>query len=124
MSGFKVAKQFFEACEAGEGWVLPKFVADDAVFAAQSEPIVDIKSVKDYAEWMKKMGGVLKSNYAHSSARMNKRCAFFLLLFTRPTLGRAVRCSLTSRPTPIMFMRYDSQNDAVTSMTKIWSAGR
>ena len=31
-------------------------MADDAVFAA-SEPIVDIKSVKDYAEWMKQMGG-------------------------------------------------------------------
>ena len=32
MSGFKVAKQFFEACEAGEGWGgCQEFVADDAV---------------------------------------------------------------------------------------------
>ena len=53
MSGFKVAKQFFEACEAGEGWDgCQEFVADEAVFAAQSEPIFDIKTVKDYAEWM------------------------------------------------------------------------
>ena len=57
MRGFKVAKQFFEACEAGEGWDgCQEFVADEAVFAAQSEPIVDIKTVKGYAEWMKQMG--------------------------------------------------------------------
>mgnify|MGYP001176053620 CR=1 FL=1 len=46
MRGFKVAKQFFEACEAGEGWDgCQEFVADEAVFVAQSEPIVDIKTV-------------------------------------------------------------------------------
>ena len=57
MSGFKVAKQFFEACEAGEGWDgYQQFVSEGAVFAAQSEPIADIKTIKDYAEWMKQMG--------------------------------------------------------------------
>ena len=43
MSGFKVAKQFFEACEAGEGWDgCQEFVADDAVFAAQSLSLIHI----------------------------------------------------------------------------------
>ena len=111
MSGFKVAKQFFEACEAGEGWDgCQEFVADDAVFAAQSEPIVDIKSVKDYAEWMKQMAGeTLKGQVIRCTVVLGMKtngALYFLLPFTLPTLGRAVRClPLISRPTPIMFMR-------------------
>ena len=129
MSGFKAAKQFFEACEAGEGWDgCQEFVADDAVFAAQSEPIVDIKSVKDYAEWMKQMGGeTLKgaSYTLHSSAwDEDKRCALFFATFHATHVGEGgpVPPTNQSTNTDYVYAIKMDQNDAVTSMTKIWNA--
>src|ERR1700749_636397 len=49
-----VANQFFAACETGNGWEVCKgWCAPDASFSAQSEPLADIKTLRDYTEWMK-----------------------------------------------------------------------
>ena len=49
-----VARQFFEACEAGRGWeVCRTYCTQDASFAAQSEPLADVKTLRDYCDWMK-----------------------------------------------------------------------
>jgi hypothetical protein len=39
-----VAKQFFEACEAGKGWeVCQAYCTPNASFSAQSEPLTDVR---------------------------------------------------------------------------------
>ena len=48
------AMQFFEACEAGKGWQACKaFCSDGATFSAQAEPLVDVRTLEQYADWMK-----------------------------------------------------------------------
>jgi hypothetical protein len=48
-----VAMKFFEACEAGKGWESCKaYCAPDASFSSQAEPLADVKTLQQYADWM------------------------------------------------------------------------
>src|SRR5215208_783981 len=48
------ARALFEACETGRGWEgCSAFCHADATFSAQAEPLADVHTLKDYAEWMK-----------------------------------------------------------------------
>jgi predicted ester cyclase len=50
------AKQFFEACETGQGWDSCKaFCAPDATFSAQASALSEISSLEGYCEWMKNL---------------------------------------------------------------------
>ena len=50
----ETAKQFFTACETGKGWDGCKsFCTPDATFSAQAEPLIDVKTLQQYADWMK-----------------------------------------------------------------------
>jgi hypothetical protein len=53
MSEFESATEFFHTCESAKGWgACSKFVAANAPFAAQSEPLVDFKTIEEYVNWM------------------------------------------------------------------------
>ena len=46
-----VARQFFEACEAGKGWATCQaYCKPDASFSSQAEPLVDVKTLQGYAD--------------------------------------------------------------------------
>ncbi len=48
-----VARQFFDVCEAGKGWAACQaYCKPDASFSSQAEPLVDVKTLQGYAEWM------------------------------------------------------------------------
>ena len=48
------AKLFFEACETGKGWDgCQDYCHSDASFSAQATVLGEIKTLKDYTEWMK-----------------------------------------------------------------------
>jgi len=50
----EVGRKFFDACETGKGWEGCKaYCKPDATFAAQAEPLADIKTLRNYTEWMK-----------------------------------------------------------------------
>jgi hypothetical protein len=50
----EVANKFFEACETGRGWDgCQAFCTPDASFQAQSEPLASMKTLQEYADWMK-----------------------------------------------------------------------
>jgi hypothetical protein len=50
----ETAKAFFTTCEAGKGWEACKgYCTSDATFSAQAEPLAEIKTLRDYTEWMK-----------------------------------------------------------------------
>jgi len=50
----EIARKFFDACETGKGWEGCKaYCTPDATFAAQAEPLADIKTLQNYTEWMK-----------------------------------------------------------------------
>jgi hypothetical protein len=49
-----IANDFFAACETGKGWEICRaYCAPNATFAAQAEPLADIKMLAEYADWMK-----------------------------------------------------------------------
>ena len=49
-----IAKDFFEACEAGKGWETCKqYCKEQATFSAQAEPLADVRTLQQYADWMK-----------------------------------------------------------------------
>lgn len=95
------ARAFFEACETGGGWeACSGFCAPDATFAAQAEPLADVHSLKDYAEWMKGLlvfmpdGRYELRSFATDSDRQNV-CAY--AVFSGRTARKAVRCPRRAR---------------------------
>ena len=49
-----VAKEFFAACESGKGWDgCRQYCKPHATFSAQAEPLVGVKTLEQYTEWMK-----------------------------------------------------------------------
>ena len=54
MSIETTAKEFFEACETGQGWeACSAHCHGGAGFACQSDALADVALLSDYAEWMK-----------------------------------------------------------------------
>ncbi len=50
----ETANAFFTACETGKGWDGCKaFCKPGATFSAQAEPLTDVKTLQQYADWMK-----------------------------------------------------------------------
>ena len=48
------ARQFYEACETGQGWDVCKAFCDpDATFSAQANALSEISTVEGYCEWTK-----------------------------------------------------------------------
>src|SRR5271169_5458828 len=49
-----LAEKFFDACEAGKGWeACSAYCTPDATFAAQAEPLLGVKTLAEYTDWMK-----------------------------------------------------------------------
>src|SRR5271154_3541404 len=48
-----IAMQFFDACEQGKGWQACKpYCKPDATFASQAEPLAEVRTLQQYADWM------------------------------------------------------------------------
>ncbi len=48
------AERFFEACETGKGWEgCKQYCHPGATFSAQSGALAGVKTLEDYANWMK-----------------------------------------------------------------------
>ena len=123
-----IAEQFFDACETGKGWEGCKaYCTADATFSAQAEPIADLRTLQQYAEWMK---GLLKfipdGRYAVQSFATDERrgsvCAYGV--FSGTHRGEGGPCLPTGKSTNtdyVYVMQFDG--DKIRHMTKIWNAG-
>lgn len=48
-----ITRQFFEARESGKGWaVCRQWCTADATFAAQAEPLADVRTLQQRTDWM------------------------------------------------------------------------
>ena len=55
-----IAQDFFAACETGKGWdVCKAYCVPNATFAAQAEPLAAVKTVAEYADWMKGLMAIM-----------------------------------------------------------------
>lgn len=54
------ARQFFDACESGKGCAICKqWCTPEATFAAQAEPLMDVRTLWQYTDWTKGLLGLI-----------------------------------------------------------------
>ena len=123
-----VAEAFFNACETGKGWeVCSAYCTPTATFAAQAEPLLDVKTLEQYTEWMKGIITVLPDaryevmSFATDSAR-NNVAAYGVFSGTHtgpggpvPPTGRRVSTDY------VYVMQFEGAK--IAHLTKIWNAG-
>tara|TARA_R110002110_G_scaffold413729_1_gene641580 strand:+ start:64824 stop:65243 length:420 start_codon:yes stop_codon:yes gene_type:complete len=129
MNPFETATAFFHACESLQGWTgCQQYVADNAKFFAQCEPLTGIESVEDYCEWMAGLGSSpLKgcSYTLHSHAYDDtSSSALFFGTFNGAHVGEGGPVPPTGQATSshyVYVLKMDGHGK-VCEMTKIWNA--
>ena len=123
-----VAEAFFAACEAGKGWeVCRAYCTPDASFSAQAEPLLEVKTLSQYTDWMKHMMTVLPDghydikSFATDQAR-NNVAVYGVFHCTHTGPGGPVpptgRCTSTDYVYVMQF-----EGNKIAHLTKIWNAG-
>jgi predicted ester cyclase len=123
----QIAEQFFEACETGQGWDgCSRFCTSDASFSAQSEPLVAIKTLREYVDWMKGLitfmpdGSYELKSFATDEQRQNV-CAYATFNATHTGEGGPLPPTGKSTSTDYVYVMQFS-GDQINHMTKIWNA--
>ena len=124
----EVATLFFEACEAGKGWeVCKQYCKPNASFSAQAEPLMDVKSLQQYTDWMKAVTTFLPdAEYELKSMATDEKrknvCAYGV--FSGTHTGPGGPCPPTGKSTRTDYVYVmDFDGDKIRHMTKIWHSG-
>ena len=124
----EVAQKFFEACESGKGWQECRaYCATDATFSAQAEPLVDVKSLHEYTDWMKGLlTFVPDARYELRSFGTDDErksvCAYGVFYGTHTGPGGPCPPTGKSVQTDYVYVM-DFDGEKIRHMTKIWHAG-
>jgi len=129
MNKFQNAETFFHNCESAKGWNSCKdYVAENATFDAQSEPLVEITTVKDYVDWMAGLGTITApgcSYKIHASAfdEVNN-VALFFATFTGTHTGEGGPVPPTNKTTNSQYVYALTMNNEgkIASMSKVWNS--
>jgi hypothetical protein len=129
MNSFQNATTFFHNCESAKGWEACKdYVADNAKFNAQSEPLAEITAVKDYVDWMTGLGTITMPgcSYEIEAAAYDEEnnTALFFATFKGTHSGKGGPVPPTNKTTYSHYL-YSLKMDGdgkIASMTKIWNA--
>jgi predicted ester cyclase len=123
----ETAMQFFEACETGRGWAgCRAFCTPDASFAAQAEPLANVRTLEAYAEWMKGLlvfmpdGHYEVKSFATDEQRQNV-CAYGVFTATHSGQGGPVPPTGKRTSTDYVYVM-EFAGDRIRHMTKIWNA--
>ena len=122
------ARAFFDALDTGQGWAAcSAYCSPDATFAAQAEPLAEIQTVADYAEWMKGMMAVLPDGHYEMKSFATDPggqsvAAYAVFHGTHIGEGGLVPPTGKSACTDYVYvMEFDG--DKIGHLTKIWNAG-
>ena len=123
-----VAKEFFEACEAGKGWEgCRQYCTPNATFSAQAEPLADVRTLQQYTEWMKALltfipdGRYELKSFATDTERQNV-CAYGVFLGRHTGAGGPCPPTGKSVKTDYVYVM-DFDRDKIRHMTKVWHSG-
>ncbi len=129
MPAFEIATKFFHACEMLKGWEECKqYVAADAPFVAQSEPLAEIKTIKEYVDWMTNFGSTTAAGCSyelHASAYDEvNHTAIFFATFGAKHVGEGGPVPPTNKQTNThyVYVLVMNENAQVASMQKVWNA--
>ena len=129
MTALENATKFFVACEAPEGWTgCQAYVADGATFTAQSEPLVGVKTVQNYCDWMYGFATVTAPGATyelHASAYDElTRTAIFFATYHATHTGVGGPVPPTHKETFSHYVYFLTMNgdNKVERMVKVWNA--
>ena len=129
MSGFRNATKFFHACESVKGWdQCREYVAPDATFSAQSEPLVDIKTVEDYVNWMTGFCETIAPDGSYELHSLSfddaTKTAIFFATYTLTHTGEGGPVPPTNKTTNSQYVYIVTMNDddKIRGMKKVWNA--
>jgi predicted ester cyclase len=121
------AKEFFAACETGKGWKECKeFCTPGATFSSQAGALADVRTLEQYAEWMKGLLVILPDgryevkSFATDDERKNV-CAYGV--FSGTHTGPGGPCPPTGKSVQKSDYVYvmDFEGEKIKHMTKIWA---
>jgi predicted ester cyclase len=128
MSITATAQSFFDACETGKGWqACRQYCTPSATFAAQAEPLLDVKTLEQYTDWMKAIVGILPDarydlkSFATDASR-NNVVAYAVFHGTHTGEGGPVPPTGRSTSTDYVYVM-SFEGEKISHMTKIWNAG-
>jgi predicted ester cyclase len=122
------AAAFFEACETGKGWAeCSAYCTADATFDAQSEPLAEITTLKDYVDWMKGLlvfvpDGRYEIRSFATDADRNNVCAYGVFSGTHSAEGGPMPPTGKSTNSDYVYVM-DFTDGKISHMTKIWNSG-
>ncbi len=124
----RVAESFFEACEAGKGWEgCRTWCTPGATFSAQSEPLTEVTTLAQYADWMKGMmalfpGASYELKSFATDAVRNNVSAYAVFHATHTGEGGPVPATGRSMRTDYVYVM-QFEGDKIVHMTKVWNSG-
>ena len=124
----ETAKQFFDACETGKGWEGCKvFCHEDASFASQAEPLAEMTTLTDYADWMRGLLTIIPDGsyevraFASDNER-NSVSAYGVFSGTHTGEGGPAPATSNSVNSDYVYVM-EFEGDKIRPMTKIWNSG-
>jgi predicted ester cyclase len=123
-----IAEAFFTACETGKGWAAcSHYCTPQATFSAQSEPLLDLKTLEQYTGWMQGILTVLPDaryevkSFATDATR-NNVSAYAIFHGTHTGPGGPVPPTGRGMSTDYVYVM-QFEGGKIAHMTKIWNAG-
>jgi len=123
----ETAQAFFDACETGKGWDgCQAYCTPGATFSAQAEPLADVKTLRDYTEWMKGLltvltdGRYVVKSFATDTER-NNVCAYGVFTGTHLAGGPCPPTGKTTNTDYVYVMQF--ADGKIVHMSKIWHSG-
>jgi predicted ester cyclase len=124
----ETARAFFDAVDTGQGWeVCSAYCRPDATFAAQAEPLAEIHTLAEYADWMTGMMSITPDGrYEMKSFAVDPdgQTVVAYAVFHATHTGEGGPVPPTGKSTSsdyVYVMEFDG--DKIRHMTKIWNAG-
>jgi len=123
-----IALKFFEACERGHGWAVCKqWCLADATFAAQAEPLGDVRTLEQYTDWMRALltfmpdGSYELKSFATDEER-NSVAAYAVFRGTHTGTGGPCPPTAKAVESDYVYVMFFT-GDRIRHMQKIWHSG-
>jgi len=124
----ETARALFDAVDTGQGWeACSAYCRPDATFAAQAEPLAEIHTLAEYADWMTGMMSITPDGrYEMKSFAVDPdgQTVVAYAVFHATHTGEGGPVPPTGKSTSsdyVYVMEFDG--DKIRHMTKIWNAG-
>jgi predicted ester cyclase len=122
------AEAFFDACETGKGWeICSAYCTPNATFSAQAEPLLNVKTLAEYTDWMKGIVAVLPDAHYEvksfaTDGERNNVAAYAVFHGTHTGQGGPVSPTGRRISTDYVYVM-QFEGDKIAHITKIWNAG-